>query len=150
MSENAQMPTLPMKKEGVVWLYAPESYIQALPAVRTQVVNGCGPAGWKRKLISDKLWGLNVKVACDIHDWMYTVGETLADKEEADRVFRNNMLRMIEAAGGPAWLQALRRRRAQTYYLAVEYGGGPAFWHNKNGYNKLLAITLKGGEPCEA
>lgn len=142
--------TLEMRLRGKVWLYAPESYIQALPAVRAQISNGCGPAGWKYKLISDSIWGLNIKVCCDIHDWMYAAGETLADKGEADRVFHNNMLRMIEAAGGPAWLQTLRRRRAKTYYLAVEYGGGPAFWHNKNGYNVLFAITLDGGEPCIA
>jgi hypothetical protein len=49
---------------------------------------------------------------------------------------------MIEAAGGPAWLQALRRRRAKTYYEAVHLFGGVAFWDGKNGHNVLVAVTI--------
>jgi len=138
----------PLGPAGTVWLYAPESYLQASPAVRAQVVNGCGPAGWKYKLISDSLWGLNIRVVCDIHDWMYSLGETIAAKDEADRCFMNNMDRMITAAGGPGWLVALRRRRAKTYDEAVHMFGGAAFWYGKNGSNVLFAVMI--GAPANA
>lgn len=120
------------RAEEAVLLYAPEQYWGLSQNVKKQLVNGCGTAGWKGKLIPDTIWGLNIKPSCNIHDFMYGVGETIEDKDEADRSFRNNMLRQIETAGGPKWLQWLRRRRAQKYYLAVAELGGPAFWKDKN------------------
>ena len=122
-------------------LYAPPSYIAARPEVRRLVVNGCGPAGWKGELVPNTLYGLNVAPACDIHDWMYVAGETIADKHEADRVFLNNLLRLIEAAGGPGWLRWLRRRRARIYYEAVRLFGGPAFWQQKNPPERLITAA---------
>jgi len=113
-------------------LYAPPSYVTATPEVRAAAVNGCGTGGWKGSLVPDTLWGLSVTAACNIHDWMYTAGGTLADKDEADRVFLNNMLRLVEAAGGWAILKQLRRNRAREYYEAVHIFGGPAFWAGKN------------------
>lgn len=115
-----------------VTLYAPPSYARATVAVREQVVNGCGPGGWLGELVPERIWGLSIHAACDIHDWMYATGETMADKNEADDVFRNNLLRLITAAGGPWWLKALRRHRALVYFAAVRSFGGPAFWAGKN------------------
>jgi hypothetical protein len=54
------------------------------------------------------------------------------DKEEADRVFLWNMLRIIHARTSSRILTWLRRRRAYKYYLAVKHFGGPAFWAGKN------------------
>lgn len=122
-------------------LYAPESYVAAPPQVRATVVNGCGPGGWKVDIIPDTIWGLDIRPACDIHDWMYTAGETIADKDEADRVFLNNCLRLIDAAGGLWLVRALRRRRARVYYEAVRHFGGPAFWANKNHRGELIPVT---------
>ncbi len=119
-------------------LYAPASYIAASPEVRAQVVNGCGPGGWKVDIVPDTVWGLSISAACDIHDWMYATGATLADKDSADRVLLNNCLRLINAAGGWRILRALRRRRARTYYEAVQHLGGPAFWANKNQVDELI------------
>jgi hypothetical protein len=113
-------------------LYAPEGYFRASVYIRQLVSNGCGTDGWKGKLVPETIWGLNISAACDIHDWMYAAGATTEEKQEADRVFLNNLLRSIEAAGGWGWLQALRRRRAMVYYRAVKYFGGPAFWADKN------------------
>ena len=113
-------------------LYAPERYIQASPEVRRAVANGCGPSGWKGYLVPETIYLLPVGETCDIHDWMYAEGETIADKDVADRTFLNNLLRLIEAAGGPRPLQWLRRRRALKYYRAVCLFGGPAFWAFKN------------------
>jgi hypothetical protein len=123
-------------------LYAPEAYVSASPEVRAQVTNGCGPGGWKFDIVPDTIYGLNITEACNIHDWMYTVGEDLAAKDEADRVFLNNVLRLIEAAQG-FWaklLRPLRRVRAREYYEAVHVFGGPAFWDNKNAHTSLLVV----------
>jgi hypothetical protein len=129
---------------AAVSLYAPQSYIDASPEVRAQVVNGCGTEGWKGELVPETMYGLDVSPACNIHDWMYVTGATLADKEEADRVFLNNLLRLIEAAGGCTVLRWLRRRRARTYYEAVQHFGGPAFWAGKNQACNLIPAAVAG------
>ena len=123
-------------------LFAPETYVNASPEVRARVVNGCGPSGWKVDLVPDHIWGLNIAAACNIHDWMYVMGKTTADKEEADRVFLNNMLRLIEAAGSIWLLRKLRRMRARAYYEAVHIFGGPAFWKGKNPETQLIPATV--------
>ena len=125
-------------------LFAPENYVLASLAVRAQVVNGCGPGGWKVDIIPDTIYGLNVSEACNIHDWMYTTGETLADKEEADRVFLNNILRLIDAADSIWLLRKLRRIRAREYFEAVSHFGGPAFWAGKNDKKNLVPASVAG------
>lgn len=124
----------------MVKLYAPELYISASPEVRATVVNGCGPAGWKGRLIPDTIWGLKITEACNIHDWMYTTGETIADKDESDRVFLNNILRLIDAAGGWRLLIKLRYQRAQEYFEFVRTFGGPYFWDGKNASTNLITV----------
>lgn len=125
-----------------VKLYAPESYICASPEVRKQVTNGCGPGGWKVDLVPDTVWGLDISEACNIHDWMYTVGETVTDKAEADRVFLNNCLRLVDA-GSKNWiLRGLRRQAVKDYYDAVHYFGGAAFWAGKNDKKNLFETGL--------
>ena len=111
-------------------LYAPESYWTATPDERSAVCNGCGTAGWKGKLVPNTMWGLNIRKACDIHDWMYHYGKTEADRYDADKAFLNNLIRIINNHGGV--LAGLRRYRATTYYNAVHRFGGAAFWDNKN------------------
>lgn len=111
-------------------LYAPESYWNATPEQRKVVCNGCGVAGWKGKLVPNTMWGLDISKACDIHDWMYHYGNTEEDRCEADRVFLNNLIRIINAHDG--MLAAIRRYRATTYYNTVRAYGGAAFWDNKN------------------
>jgi hypothetical protein len=123
-----------------VQLWAPEQYHQASPEVRAQVCNGCGSAGWKGELVPDSIWFLNIREACCIHDWMYTVGITLDDKDAADRVFLNNMLRIIDAAGGMWLLRDARRTAAHDYYDAVHLFGGPAFWAGKNRQENLTPL----------
>ena len=114
-------------------LYAPEEYIRATSEQRAAICNGCGPASlWKFSLISDMLFGLCIKEACDIHDWMYAFGRTEKDREEADRVFRNNMLRIVDWSGGWGPIIFLRRRKAQHYYALVRNFGATYFWADKN------------------
>lgn len=114
-------------------LRAPQSYLDALPEVVAQVVNGCGPGGWKFDVIADNLLGLPIGEECDVHDWEYTVGLTLADKEAADERFLLNMLWKIRHAEG--WkakcLVLPRMWLALKYYEAVALAGRSAFWDGK-------------------
>lgn len=113
-------------------LYAPVGYWQLTAAARAELTNGCGPSGWKNGLVPDNLLWINISSACDIHDWMYYVGQTEADREEADRVFLNNMLRIVEAESANIFTLTIRRRLALHYYGAVRDFGAPYFWAEKN------------------
>lgn len=112
------------------FLFAPPAYWRLPESERR---GRCGPGrGVLEKIVPDTIYGLRVSAACDIHDKMYMWGATISDKDEADRVFLNNLIRLIEAAGGWRFLVRLRLRRARIYYEAVSHFGGPAFWNTKN------------------
>ena len=113
-------------------LFAPESYWNATDDERNAVVGGCGPGGIGDWLVPDTVYFLSIKEACKIHDWMYAFGETAEDKVEADEVFLNNMIRIIDAETWFDWVKWLRKKRAYKYYWAVKNLGGPAFWDDKN------------------
>jgi hypothetical protein len=110
-------------------LYAPKAYWRYPRDWILNSTNGCGSKGFGW-LISDRIWWLNINEACRIHDFMYGSGVKEADREEADRVFLNNMTRLI--SDGVCFLRPLRRIRARQYYLAVRFFGGPSFWNEKN------------------
>ena len=136
MSTREFRPTSPVK------LFAPADYIKASKRVRAKAVNGCGTSGWKGALVPETIYGLLITAVCNIHDWMYLRGETLADKEEADRVFLNNLLRLIDSGTRWGWLKVLRRRRALKYFHAVRIAGGPAFWDGKNDPDTQISANL--------
>ena len=115
----------------LVKLYAPLSYWQGLKDGKTKkICNGCGAK--KGIKFSPLFFGLNMTMCCDIHDWMYHEGKSNNDKEIADRVFLNNMLRVIEAKPSNSFIKSLRKSRAKSYYIAVKLFGGNAFWDGKN------------------
>ena len=104
------------------------------PKLANKVDNGCGPSGWKGKLVPDTIYGLSIKLACKIHDYEYHVGKTLEDKEIADIRFLKNLNLII--TNETKWskpLNPLRRTRANTYYLAVKHGGEEHFLKDKEG-----------------
>ncbi len=115
-----------------VKLWAPEEYWNTPPEEVYKIAGGCGPGGFGDHLVPDTMYGLSVKPACRIHDFMYNIGEEDKDKEDADHVFLYNLYRIIDVKSESRILRRLRRVRARTYYLAVKYGGGPAFWNSKN------------------
>ena len=113
-------------------LYAPPSYWETPKEKIDRITGGCGPGGFGDWLVPDTIYGLSVFQSCRIHDYMYHIGKSLTDKEEADRVFLNNMIRQIRDGTKWKWLMFFRRQRAKTYYLFVKEFGGPAFWDGKN------------------
>lgn len=115
-----------MKK---IVLFAPKEYRKLCKEAKSEICNGCGAKGGIS--FPSTFYGLDMSESCNIHDFMYYQGTTNQDKEQSDRVFLNNMLRIIEARS--VWfLKPFRRNRARVYYLAVKHFGGPAFWADKN------------------
>lgn len=123
-------------------LYAPAAYWTLDPAGKKALVNGCGPRGWLVDLVPDTIYGLSIKPVCDIHDYMFAVGDSVEDMNLANRVFRNNLRRWIDANTTSGWLRKLRYRRAVKYVKAVEMWGGPAFWAGKNKPEELGFVSL--------
>ncbi len=127
-------------------LFAPNTFWEASTTMVNDIAVGCGPgSGWKEKLVPDTMYGLDISEACVIHDWMYYEGETHEDKERADRVFMNNLNRIIGERGKNSFIftNFLRRRRATTYYRAVKYFGGSAFWNGKDDKDGALVDIQK-------
>jgi hypothetical protein len=108
---------------------APESYKNANTEIKAQICNGCGPSGWKAGIIPDTVWGLCISEACNIHDWMYFVGRTEADRLQADVLFLENLNALIEEKTKWGIMKFLRKMRAKTYYTAVRKFGQKHFKH---------------------
>lgn len=123
----------------MVELYAPAGYWE-LTSDQRACYNGCGTSGWKGAVVPETMWGLNVTRACNIHDHMYKFGRSELDRQEADRVFLNNLLRIIDAKGG--WLAWPRRYRAMTYYNFVNKFGSVHFWDGKNRAKNLAKVAV--------
>lgn len=118
-------------------LYAHPDFWTLTEEQLAEIVGGCGPGGLGDYLVPDNIdwpwpWGLSIKPACKIHDFDYHMGQTLEDKKRGDRVFLNNMIRIIQAETKWSWVRRRRLRRANLYYEAVKQFGAPAFWAGKN------------------
>ena len=120
-------------------LIAPDTYWATRPELLAEICNGVGPESWpawiRQAMDSPAFcWGISLKPAANIHDYMYWLGRTEAHKIEADDVFRQNEIRLVWAY--TRWyeypLLPLRFNRTKQLYLAVKYGGGPAFWAGKD------------------
>jgi hypothetical protein len=118
-------------------LYAPEGYWKLSGEDKKLICNGCGPQG-HLDFIPDSIYFLNISEACNIHDYCYEISRSnIKDKEWSDRIFLNNLLRLIEVKTKWRWLKWLRRKRAYNYYLAVKHFGSVAFWVDKNESKEL-------------
>ncbi len=112
-------------------LYAPAAFLNASVDELLSICNGCGADdSWFRP--PKRIYGTLIVYACIIHDFMYEKGFYIEDKNEADRVFCNNMNRLI-TIDSVKWYKPtfLQRRRALKYYYAVKQFGGEAFWAGK-------------------
>ena len=114
-----------LKKVGL--LLAPSSFWKAHQRTRDKRCNGCGTSGWKGKLVPDTIVGCCVTPACNIHDWMYHEGGLEADKVNADKLFRKNMIDIIMASSRWALIKYFGRQRVWLYYRVVKAMGGLYF-----------------------
>ena len=105
-----------------------KGYLKASPKQRAEICNGCGTAGWKGALVPETMWGLNIQVACQIHDYDYWKYTSAKGKKIADDRFLLNLNRIIEDKTKWTIVKWMRKRRAYKYYLAVKYMGEEAFY----------------------
>ena len=110
-------------------LFKPKGYSALSADEKAKICNGCGSKGLGGWLVPETVWGLNITDCCNIHDYMYSQGATLQDKEYADRIFLNNLVRKIDS--GSKLFRWPRRRRALKMYWAVNTFGEAAFWDKK-------------------
>jgi len=109
-------------------LWSPQSFEDADDAERAAVCNGLGPRGWGWA-VPDRIMGLSVTPAGDIHDWQYSEAHTHSDRLQADLTFLRNMIviimkRDIEAGWWEKRLTYMRLCRALKYFLGVWRFGG--------------------------
>lgn len=91
----------------------------------------CGSEQALFDYVPDTCYGLSIKEACCIHDYMYCVGRSQWDKERSDRIFLENMLHIIARNTKSSAMLWLRKKRAWTYYQCVVRFGGPSYWAGK-------------------
>ena len=113
-------------------LFAPAKFLNEPKERLGELCNGCGAQTAKFDFVPDSIWFLYIGHACHIHDAMYHYGTTIEDKEEADRVFLNNMCRIIDL--DKSWWRSKKKMKkiAYGYWWAVDKFGGSPFWHGKN------------------
>lgn len=121
-------------------LFAPPEYWRLPASERGRL--GCGPGYLGDLLVPDTFYGLSVKSACSIHDFMYRTGQVEVDREVADRVLLNNCVRIVMAGTSGKLLLRLRLMRARTYYWFVRMFGGPAFWNGKNKACEEMEVAI--------
>ena len=95
----------------------------------------CGPDRFMRRnridFVPDHLFGLDIKLACCIHDYMYRIGTTKQERAQADHVFYLNMLWLIDDDDTNWFLTSARKAKAWVYFQAVRLFGKENFWAGK-------------------
>ena len=94
--------------------------------------NGCG-SKWTWWLVPDSLCclGLDMTIPCAIHDEDYALGKTYEDKIVADRRFKNNGYRAVEAM--PSCLRGMGYKLVDLYVSGVQGTlADIAYWRGKN------------------
>ena len=112
-------------------LVAPLEYWAVPPEdMHLHVTGRCGPGkGILEKAVPEKIWGLVITKACEIHDFMYEFGpKTEEYKQASDNVFLSNMLTLIDRNTKFGWLKWLRKREAFRYYRFVKTCGDAWFY----------------------
>ena len=89
-----------------------------------KVNNGCGPEGWKGKVVPDTIYGINVGEACKIHDYEFELGGTILDFDRANKRFLRNLKHICkhDCTWRSRFLTPLRMIRCNTYYKFVKGG----------------------------
>ena len=105
---------------------------------------GCGPGGIGDFLVPDTVYGLSIKEACRIHDWGYRHCKWASEEDRArhDRIFLNNMLRIIDAKTNLYILRQLRAYRCYAYYIAVRKFGARSYWCERNNNEELGVVNI--------
>lgn len=99
---------------------------------------GCGPDGSLFDLVPDNFIGVDISIACKVHDYCYEIGGSEADRVKADKMFHTNLIRCVMNDSSlitrttNLWL-------AKKYYQAVKEFGHKYFnYHEKTGLQKRV------------
>jgi hypothetical protein len=106
-------------KETLATLMGPEDFLQFQRDELPVLFNGCGPKGMLAKLIPDSVLGVSLKLACYIHDHMYTKCTCKADEDLADLVFGFNVISLVLKSTENSFLRGLRLMLVSMYIRAV-------------------------------
>ena len=123
---NSQTDVITEKQYKQYKLAAPESFWNADPDFISEFTGGCGPGdsgSFTDRLIPDTIYFLNVTLACQIHDWTYVVWNSKEDFQISNKLFKNNMQRIVDQTDSPKWLKWLRYKRLYKYYWLVKHFG---------------------------
>jgi hypothetical protein len=67
---------------------APPGFWELTDEALANIANGCGAKSARIDLVPDCILGADINLACDIHDYAYSLG---LDKARADREFLHNL-----------------------------------------------------------
>lgn len=119
-------------------LQAPYSYWSLQKNILKSFTNGCGSKGILNYLVPDNLIGTNITSACNIHDYMYLMGQTTEERKSADKIFLKNMKAIINKSDSSFFVKTLRKIKAHIYYWAVRIFGQNFFGRKKIILNKQV------------
>jgi len=91
-----------------------------------EITNGCGPAR-ATELVPNSILGVNLKPACDIHDYTYAQPSSMRDRKDADDLFLVNMHKLMNQKLRSVPMRFIGTITIGLYYLAVRLFGGPYF-----------------------
>ena len=83
---------------------------------------GCGAQGQFFDLVPDNFVGVNIREACCIHDFLYSIGGTEKNRDIADRMFRSN-LKCLVLNGSSLIFKSTNLWLCEIYYIAVHRKG---------------------------
>jgi len=90
-------------------------------------LDGYELAAPKSFFVPDTVWFLNIKPACKVHDWMFTVYNCLEGFELSNDIFHDNMER-INRSTKNKYLRWLRSKRIEKYKKACSSALGRLFY----------------------
>ena len=117
--------------ENTNGLIAPPDFWELSKSEIDSLYFGCGPGKVGDWLVPDHFFGIDVKLACQIHDFDYDFGVTEEDRIEADCRFLHNLYILIEEKNYPIF-EPFCYHRAHLYYEAVRVFGEKAFYAYKD------------------
>jgi hypothetical protein len=97
----------------------------------SELSGSCGSDKAWFDFIPDNFVGVDISLACKIHDYMYVIGGTEKDKIKADKTFKKNLTALVLNNGDLAWRDT-NLALVNAYYLAVSRFGDSSFNYKNN------------------
>ena len=109
-------------------LAAPKSFWDSTDSIRKNLTGGCGSGRIGDFFVPDRIYCLKITAACIIHDWCFLVWNSKEGFIQANNLFKNNIIRIIQQTKSNRIIKKLRFQRSRLYYQAVKYFGEPSYF----------------------